>query len=101
MQIQIISRRVTLTRARAAAIRGQLLAKLQRFAGGIGQVQMELADGNGRRGGADKRCRIRVTLTQGTSIKLDDVQANLWNAVRRAVNKLESTMHRQFRAASA
>ena len=101
MQIQIISRRVTLTRARVAAIRAQILKKLQRFAGSIGQVQMELADGNGRRGGGDKRCRIRVTLNQGPRIALDDVRADLGDAVRRAVTKLESAVHRRLRAAHA
>src|SRR5689334_5328288 len=83
MQVEIVSRRITLTRGRAAAIRKELLRKLQRFAGNIASVQMEVADGNGRRGGGDKRCRIRVTLLQGTLIKLDDVRANPWIAVRR------------------
>ena len=101
MQIQIIARKVPLTRARAAAMRQALIGRLQRFAGSIAQVRMELVDGNGRRGGGDKRCRIRVTLAHGKSFRLDDVRANLWQAVHRAVDKLEAAMHRQLRAASA
>src|SRR4051812_32881952 len=101
MQIHIIVRRVILTRARAAEVRAQLLKRLQRFAGSIAEVRMELADGNGRRGGGDKSCRMRVTLADGKRIARDDVRANLGDAVRRAVSKLESAVHRQLRGASA
>ena len=100
MQIRITSHRVVLSRALQSLIRTQVGERLRRFGAAIEGVYVEMADRNGRRGGGDKRCRIRVVLAGGVPIVQDEIQANPWTAVRRAVKRLESAVHRRLRAAA-
>ena len=101
MQIRITSHRVIMSRALQALIRTQVGERLRRFAAVIEGVHVEMADRNGRRGGGDKRCRIRVMLAGGVPIVEDEVRANPWTAVRRAVRRLESAVHRRLRSSVA
>lgn len=98
MIVRITSRRVVVSRGLQELIREQVGERLRRFGAGIEGVEVELVDRNGRRGGGDKRCRIRVMLAGGVAVVRDEVQANAWDAVRRAVRRLESAVHRQLRA---
>lgn len=97
MQIHIARRKVMISRTFQASIRSQVAAKLRRFTSAVETVQVELADRNGRRGGCDKRCRIRATV-KGARIACDDVRANLRTAVRHAIDQLETAIHRQLRS---
>ena len=97
MEIRIGSHKVTVRKALQTALRKQLVGKLRRFGAAIAAVQVEVSDRNGRRGGGDKRCRIRVTLVEGDQIVRDDVAANLWTACKRAMDRLENAVRRELR----
>ena len=101
MRISIGTRKVVMSRALQAFIRGQLAERLRRFAAVILAAQVELSDRNGRRGGGDKRCRILLTLATGGRIVRDDIRANLRTAFRCAMSRAECAVHRQLRCSPA
>ena len=71
---------------------------LGRFGSAIRQVTVRVADINGPRGGADKRCRITVALrgAGSDSITVDFSDANLYAAVVRACDRAERAIGRAF-----
>lgn len=77
---------------------------IRRLAYGLGQsawhvvrVTVHLLDINGPRGGADKRCRIRVKLDLPLEVVLQDTQPNLYVAIDRAVERVGRTVARNLR----
>lgn len=53
------------------------------------RLAVSLSDINGPRGGVDKRCRIQVQLGGGREVIIDDVDANLYAAIDRAVDRAD------------
>ena len=53
------------------------------------RLAVSLSDINGPRGGVDKRCRIQVQLGGGREVIVDDVDANLYAAIDRAVDRAD------------
>ncbi len=77
---------------------------VRRLAYGLGQstphvvrVAVQLLDINGPRGGADKRCRIRVKLDTPLEVVLEDTQPNLYVAIDRAAERVGRTVARNLR----
>lgn len=77
---------------------------VKRLAYGLGQcaqhvvrVTVRLFDVNGPRGGADKRCRIRVKLDISQEVVLEDTQSNLYVAIDRAAGRAGRTVARNLR----
>lgn len=77
---------------------------VRRLAYGLGQsarhvvrVTVHLLDINGPRGGADKRCRIRVKLDIPLEVVLEDTQPNLYVAIDRAAERVGRTVARNLR----
>ncbi|WP_313952887.1 HPF/RaiA family ribosome-associated protein [Accumulibacter sp.] len=62
----------------------------------VGGISVLLSDINGPRGGADKRCRIRVKVVGMADVVIDDVQADLTIAVDRAVDRAGRTLARRL-----
>jgi len=56
------------------------------------RLAVSLSDINGPRGGVDKRCRIQVQLGGGREVIVDDVDANLYAAIDRAVDRADRTV---------
>jgi putative sigma-54 modulation protein len=97
MEIRIGSRKVAISGNLQRFVKTLLLERLRRYSAAIAGVYVELSDRNGRRGGGDKRCRIRVTMIEGGRIVRDDMRANLRTAVCCATDRLEKAVHRQMR----
>jgi ribosome-associated translation inhibitor RaiA len=57
----------------------------------IRRVTMRLSDVNGPRGGADKRCRLRVALAGLPDVVVEDTQADLYTAIDRATDRAGRT----------
>jgi len=98
MRILVGSQKVTISRPLGALIRKQVLERLQRFGAAIVAAEVRLTDRNGRRGGADKRCRIAVTMAGGGLVVCEDVRANPKIAVMHALSRIENAIQKQLRS---
>jgi ribosome-associated translation inhibitor RaiA len=94
MNIQTLTRRIPLTPALRSFVRQHLADALERFARSIASITVELYDKNGRRGGGDKRCRIRILLAASTTtgtltlpVLVEDEQASIREAIRHAASR--------------
>ena len=97
MLIHITARKIALRRTLESFIRERIKDVLEPFAGGIALARVELSDRNGRRGGGDKRCRIRLQLAQGSLLSVEHVDANIWSTIRRAVDRAHTAVRRHAR----
>ncbi len=97
MHIITLARRITLTRTLRTFVHDRLRAVLEQFAHAIAFIRVELEDRNGRRGGGDKRCRIRVALLAAAPILVEEEQANLRRAVRQAASRAAAQVHAALR----
>lgn len=59
------------------------------------KLAVSLSDINGPRGGVDKRCKIQVRLAAGREIIIDGVEADLYAAIDRAVDRADRAVVRQ------
>lgn len=62
----------------------------------IQQITVRLSDVNGPRGGVDKRCVVKVTLPRLNEIIIDDIQADLYVAIFRAMDRASRTVNRRL-----
>ena len=62
----------------------------------IQKITVRLSDVNGPRGGMDKRCQVKVTLPRLNQIVIDDVQADLYVAIFRAMDRASRTVNRRI-----
>lgn len=105
MQIDIQARDFTLTEALGAYVERRIQFGLGSRHDRIGRVSVRLSDINGPRGGADKRCHIRVAFAGMPDVVVDDTEIDLYVAIdhatdraRRAVDRrLSRLMHRPRR----
>ena len=63
------------------------------------RLAVSLSDINGPRGGVDKRCRIQVQLGGGREVIIDDVDANLYAAIDRAVDRADRAVVKKVQRA--
>lgn len=94
MNIQTVTRRVPLTPTLRSFVRQHLADALERFARSIASITVELYDKNGRRGGGDKRCRIRILVAAQTPegaatvpVLVEDEHASIRQAIRHAASR--------------
>jgi putative sigma-54 modulation protein len=59
------------------------------------KLAVSLSDINGPRGGVDKRCKIQVQLGGGREVIIDNVEADLYAAIDRAVDRADRAVVRQ------
>ena len=59
------------------------------------KLAVSLSDINGPRGGVDKRCKIQVLLGGGREVIIDNVGADLYAAIDRAVDRADRAVVRQ------
>jgi putative sigma-54 modulation protein len=97
MKIQTLARKVPLTPTLRAFVNRQVADILQRFLLSISSVQVDLRDRNGRRGGGDKRCRIRVLLAAGVPVVAEEENASIRQAVRQAAARAASGVRAALR----
>lgn len=87
MKIQTLVHRLPLSHILRGFTQKHVGEVLERFARRIASIQVELKDKNGRRGGGDKRCRIRVELVAGQAVLVEEEQASIHLAIRRAASR--------------
>ena len=87
MQIEIRPRLGMNDAVRHATERRMAFA-LGRFGARISAVTVWLSDANGPRGGVDKVCRVQVALASGPSLRVEDVDADLYAAIARAADRV-------------
>jgi ribosome-associated translation inhibitor RaiA len=51
---------------------------------------------NGPKGGADKACRMDVTLTPGGTVRVEDVDPDLYVAIDRAAHRVNRSVARRL-----
>lgn len=59
------------------------------------KLAVSLSDINGPRGGIDKRCKIQVQLGSGREVIIENVEADLYVAIDRAVGRADRAVVRQ------
>ncbi len=101
MTVDITAREIPVTPAIAAHVSRRVGFALGRFAPRLGRVAVRLADVNGPRGGADKRCRIMVTLGRGGPVVVEEQDADLYAAVDAATGRAGRAVARSLARASA
>ena len=95
MRIQIESPDFPLTEAMRAYLERRLRYDLTRCDERIGLVEVHLADVNGRRGGVDKRCLVRVHVHGSPDVVVEDTETDLYFAMNRAVARAGRTVARR------
>ena len=96
MQIDIQTRQFSLTNALRNHAERRLRFALTCCDDHIQQVVMRLSDINGPRGGADKRCHLRVVLTGLPDVVVEDTEADLYVAIDRATGRAGRTVGRRL-----
>ncbi len=84
MQLEIVSRDFELTQSIREHIETRLATLSAWSRRDIRTVRVTLGDMNGPRGGADKYCKVSVTLRSGPDIRVGKVSDNLYDAITRA-----------------
>lgn len=96
MQISIQSRGFSLTDALQEYVHKRLGFTLTRTASRIRRIDVKLSDINGSRGGIDKRCLIEVRLDGTTNVIVQDIQADMYIAIDRAISRAGRTVMRRL-----
>lgn len=62
----------------------------------VRQVEAHFSDINGRRGGADKRCRLVVRLSRSPEVVVESTESDLYLAIRRAADRMTRALQRRI-----
>ena len=60
------------------------------------KISLRLDDINGPKGGIDKLCRIQIPIAGGKSIVIEEIQADLYIAIDRAVERAGRSLARKL-----
>ena len=96
MQLDIQVRDFSLSDALRRHAELRLLFAMRPFHDRIRVVVMRLSDINGPRGGADKRCLLKVVLAGLPDVVIEDIQADLYVAIDRATERARNTVARKL-----
>jgi ribosomal subunit interface protein len=95
MQVDIQSRNFPLTNALRSYVERRLCFDLMRYQPAMSRLQVRLSDVNGPRGGPDKRCQVWVRLIAQPDVVVEDTEADLYNAVDRALGRAARAVSRR------
>ena len=96
MQIDIQARDFSLTDALLSHAERRLRSTLTCCDDHIQRVVIRLSDINGPRGGADKRCHLRVVLDGLPDVVIEDIEVDLYVAIDRATDRAGRTLVRKI-----
>lgn len=96
MQIQIHTHQFDLTEAIEQHIEQKVAFALGWSPEGLKKIQFRLADINGPRGGIDKSCQVILTFKGKKNLIVEDVQADLYLAIDRALERVSRSLARQL-----
>ena len=86
----------SLSKDKRTEIRNKLNKKLGKFANAIERVSVRVKDINGPRGGIDQVCRIKVVLSNLSSVVIEAQNASLDVAIGRALTGAERAARRSL-----
>jgi ribosomal subunit interface protein len=93
MRIQFRERNIALTAVLRAQVQRRLDLALGRFGVRIAKVTVRISDGEVRRQGVEKECKIEVGLRPRT-LTAEDADLDLFTAVERAANRASRSVAR-------
>ncbi len=96
MRIDIQALGFELTPALRAHTKRRLHFALGRSDTQVSRLWVRLSDLNGPRGGDDKRCHVRITLTDAPEVVIEDTEADLYVAIDRAADRAGRTVARRL-----
>jgi len=96
MQIDVHALGFALTPALREHIERRLRFALGRYDGQVSRLWVRLSDLNGPHGGEDKRCHVRITLTDAPEVLIEDAEADLYVAIDRAADRAGRTVARRL-----
>lgn len=96
MQIDVQALGFELTPALRAHAERRLHFALGRADAQVSRLSVRLSDLNGPRGGEDKRCQLRIALTEGPEVVIEDTEADLYVAIDRAADRAGRTVTRRL-----
>ncbi len=96
MKIDIQARDFSLTDSMLSYVKDRINYLFGSRFNQIQKITVRLNDVNGPRGGMDKRCQVKVTLPRLNQIVIDDVQADLYVAIFRAMDRASRTVNRRI-----
>ena len=99
MKIQTLARKIPLPRTLTRFAHHHVKQIFNKFSAQVSNVHVELRDKNGRRGGGDKQCRIRIQLAVGNALVVQEEQASLRTAIRRATDRAAKEIRNLLRRA--
>lgn len=96
MKIDIQARDFRLTEALKGHAQRRLRFALTSLDNYIQRVVIHLSDINGPRGGADKRCQIKILLDGMPPVVVKDTQVDLYAAIDRTADRARRTLVRKI-----
>lgn len=95
MQIHIHTNAFELTDSIKDYVEEKLALALSWNRDALTKISVRLADINGPRGGADKSCHLLIVLKGKKQLVIEDVQADLYVAIDRAIERGARLLSRQ------
>lgn len=99
MDIEIRARNLKLTDAQRDLTEKRIGAALDRFEARLRRVLVVLEDLNGPKGGADTRCKVRVTGLRGLGVQAQATDISVAAAVDRACDAIGRNVAKAFERA--
>ena len=96
MHIDIHTHGFTLTAGLREYVEKRLAYAMSYGDDSIMRLTVRLSDINGPRGGNDKRCLIEARLKQAPAVVIEDVEADLYQAIDRAAERAGRTLVRRL-----
>ena len=96
MHISIHTRNFDLTDALGSYTERRLRFALTSADNHIQRIVVRLSDINGPKGGDDKRCHVQIMLAGLPDVVVEDIQADLYFAIDRALDRAARTVMRKI-----
>ncbi len=96
MKIDIQARDFSLTDSVLVFIKERINFTLSSHFDQIQRITIRLSDVNGPRAGIDKRCNVKILLPRMKEIIIDDVKADIYVAIFRAIERASLTVNRRL-----
>ncbi|MFI4861716.1 MAG: HPF/RaiA family ribosome-associated protein [Phycisphaerales bacterium JB063] len=73
----------------------RVMTALSHFAERVGAVDVRLEDVHGQRHGQDMRCTLRVHIEGAGVVMIEQVEADIYDAIDAAAHRLKRVVHRK------
>lgn len=96
MELSVSGLNFDLTDSILGHVRRRLDEGVSHYAPRLRLITVRVSDVNGPRGGTDKRCHLEVVSPEVGTICVDELDADLYRAIDRAVARLRRQLSREF-----